>query len=101
MTYLTVLFVQSHVVFKLPRALAALDGVAAPDDTPQFFTRSSVSFRHHWLVFHQSLTLFFLRCVFTFRPRVRGELRFHGVLVKPWSLYHVKKRLWGTREIEL
>jgi hypothetical protein len=36
--------------------------VAAPDDTPQFFTRSSVSFRNHWLVFHQSLTLFFLRC---------------------------------------
>jgi D-alanyl-lipoteichoic acid acyltransferase DltB (MBOAT superfamily) len=62
--YLATLFVQSHVVFRLPRAVAALDGVAAPDDTPQFFTRSSSSFRNHWLVFHQSLTLFFLRYIY-------------------------------------
>jgi len=101
MTYLTVLFVQSHVVFKLPRALAALDGVAAPDDTPQFFTRSSVSFRHHWLVFHQSLTLFFLRRVFTFRPSVRGAQVSRCPRQTMVPLQREKTRLWGTRETEL
>jgi hypothetical protein len=64
--FLMFVFLQSHVVFGSCRAIAFLDDVHAPNDTPVSYLRSSISVRHHWNTFHVSWRDFFLRYIFSF-----------------------------------
>mmetsp|Transcript_10849 Transcript_10849/g.27842 ORF Transcript_10849/g.27842 Transcript_10849/m.27842 type:complete len:236 (-) Transcript_10849:252-959(-) len=64
--FLMFIFLQSHVVFGSCRALAAMDGVHAPNDTPVSHLRSSLSVRQHWNNFHVSWRDFFLRYIYSF-----------------------------------
>ena len=50
--FFTATWLISHVVFAVPRAAARYAGVTVPHDTPAFWTRSSVSCRRHWALFH-------------------------------------------------
>ena len=64
--FLMFIFLHSHVVFGSCRALALMDGVLAPNDTPVSHLRSSLSVRQHWNNFHVSWRDFFLRYIYSF-----------------------------------
>ncbi|MAD20225.1 MAG: hypothetical protein CMJ52_08590, partial [Planctomycetaceae bacterium] len=73
--FLMFVFLHSHVIFGSSRALALMDGVHAPNDTPVSHLRSSLSVRQHWNSFHVSWRDFFLRYIYSFaRGNVEGVL---------------------------
>jgi len=89
------IFLNSHVIFGSSRAMAILDGVEAPNDTPVSHLRSSLSVRQHWKKFHVSWRDFFLRYIYSFS---NGD--FEGlVLVIAFSSFihgfYAQWFLWG------
>jgi hypothetical protein len=62
--FLTATWLTSAIVFAVPRGIAAAARVAAPHDTPLWWTTASVSCRKHWAHFHASLFNVFMRYIF-------------------------------------
>ena len=62
--FLMFLFLQSHVVFGTSRAMAMLDGIKAPHDTPVSYLRSTASIRTFWNKFHVSWRNFFATYIY-------------------------------------
>jgi len=61
--FLTATWLCSALVFALPRLLAELAGVPAPNDTPRFWAAAARSARSFWASFHTSLFAFFCKHV--------------------------------------
>ena len=62
--YLTATWLTSAVVFAVPRGVAAAQRVAAPHDTPLFWTAASPSARRYWAHFHASLFAVYVRYIY-------------------------------------
>ena len=62
--YLSFMYVQGVITYGIPRILAAMDGINAPNDMPRCFFTASTSFRSHWRCYHASWNKWFLQYIY-------------------------------------
>jgi hypothetical protein len=95
--FLTEAWAASAVVFSIPRSVAALWGVNAPNDTPLFWVAASTSARTFWTNFHSSLFAAF--AVHIYLPLGGTELASLAVLAfsgPAFHGFHVRWLAWAA-----
>ena len=94
--HLTATWASSAVVFAVPRGVALLQGVSAPNDTPALWVSACVHARSFWTQFHTSLFAVFCRYVYV--PLGGGAAAVIAVTALSTMLhgFHAHWLVWGV-----